>query len=60
MGVVFIAGGLLALAIGVEGLRAVLDWGSAQGSGFMRVWAGLALAAGSALVYALLPKSRAD
>jgi hypothetical protein len=57
LGVIIIVGGLATPLIGVERARAIVEWWAAQGSGFMRVWAGVALAFGLFLAYAIAPQT---
>ena len=53
LGLIIIAAGLLTPLFGVERLRRILDWWSRRGAAFMRVWAGVALAVGLLLAYAV-------
>lgn len=52
--IVFVAG-LVTPFFGIERLGRVIDWWSARGLVFMRVWAGFALVFGLLLAYALAP-----
>jgi hypothetical protein len=56
--IVFVAG-LVTPFFGPERVRAIVDWWSLQGRLVMRAGPGFALALGSFLIWALLPKSRA-
>jgi len=61
LGVVIIAAGLVTPLLGVDRARAIVVWWTAQGTAFMRVWAGVALAFAMFLAYAVAPRrSRAD
>ena len=46
LGLVMLVAGLTIPFFGVDRARAMLDWWSARGPAFMRVWAGLAVALG--------------
>jgi len=52
--IVFVAG-LITPFFGLERLGRVMDWWSARGTVFMRVWAGFALVFGLLLAYAVTP-----
>ena len=54
LGIVIMVAGLITPMVGLERFRRLLDWWSAQGYGFIRVWAALALAFGFYLIYALM------
>ena len=58
LGFVIIVAGLITPFFGVDRVRAILDWWSGQGAAFMRVWAGLAVAFGAFVVYAVVPRRR--
>ena len=58
LGVLITVGGLLTPLVGVRGARVILDWWSAGGSGFVRVWGGVAVAVGVFIVYAVAPNRR--
>jgi hypothetical protein len=53
LGILIIIAGLLTPFFGVERSRAILDWWSSQGPSFMRVCAGVAVAFGLFIVYAV-------
>lgn len=53
LGILILIGGIATPLIGVDRARAVVDWWSALGPLFMRVWAGLAVAFGLFIVYAV-------
>jgi hypothetical protein len=53
LGIVIMVAGLITPVFGLERFRRILDWWSAQGSGFIRAWALCAVAFGAYLVYAL-------
>jgi hypothetical protein len=53
LGVVAIVGGFATLLIGVDRARAILDWQSSQGGMLIRVGAGLALAMGGFIAFAV-------
>jgi uncharacterized membrane protein YidH (DUF202 family) len=55
LGVVIIVIGVITLFFGLERFGRLLDWWSAQGSGFVRGWAVLALVFGLSLAYAVVP-----
>ncbi len=55
LGVVIVVAGLITPFFGLERYRRLLDWWSARGPTFVRVWAVFAAAFGLGLVYALLP-----
>jgi hypothetical protein len=52
-GVVAIVGGFATLLIGADRARAILDWQSSQGGMLIRVGAGLALAMGGFIAFAV-------
>ena len=49
-----VAGGMTPL-LRVDQHRKVLDWWTARGSGFMRIWSAIALVIGFVLAYAFIP-----
>jgi hypothetical protein len=53
LGLIIIAAGLITPLFGVERLHRILEWWSRRGPVFMRVWAGVALALGLLLAYAV-------
>ena len=55
VGVIAVIKGVTLPLIGVERVRKLLDWWSAQGSLFLRGWALLAGAIGLGLAYAVFP-----
>ena len=55
LGIFIAVAGLSTPLFGVERSRKVLDWWSARGPAFMRVWAGFGLAFGLLLAYIVLP-----
>jgi hypothetical protein len=55
VGVVTIVMGVITPLFGVERFRRLLDWWSARGSVFLRVWAILAMLLGLSLIYAIAP-----
>lgn len=59
LGTLILVAGLATPFVGPERARRVVDWWSSQGLLVMRAWAGFALAFGSFLVWALVPKSSA-
>jgi len=59
LGFIMLLAGLTTPFFGVDRARAMLDWWSAQGPAFMRLWAGLAVALGAFVVYAVAPRRRA-
>ena len=59
LGLVMLVAGITTPFFGVDRARAMLDWWSARGPAFMRVWAGVAVAFGGFVVYAVAPRRRA-
>ena len=59
LGFVMVGAGLVTPFFGVDRARALLDWWSAQGPAFMRLGAGLTVAFGAFVVYAVAPHRRA-
>jgi hypothetical protein len=55
LGIIILVGGLITPLFGLERFRRLLDWWSARGATFMRIWAGFALAFGLLLAYAVGP-----
>ncbi|HYE34030.1 hypothetical protein [Methylocaldum sp.] len=55
LGIVIFVTGLVTPLIGIERFQRLIEWWSGQGLGFMRTWAGLTLAFGMFLAYAMLP-----
>ena len=55
LGIIILVAGLITPLFGVERSRKVLEWWSARGPAFMRIWAGVALAFGLLLVSAVVP-----
>jgi hypothetical protein len=53
LGFLIIMGGLLTPFVGLRGAEVVLEWWSAGGPAFVRLWAGVALAIGVFIVYAV-------
>ena len=60
LGVIAVLAGVATLFLGVERAQAVLEWSSAQGPAFMRLWAGLPLALGGFIAYAILGQADSD
>jgi drug/metabolite transporter (DMT)-like permease len=56
LGVVIVIAGIATALLGVERARAFLDWWTAHGLAFLRMGAGVALAAGSFIAYATAPR----
>lgn len=52
-GVLAVIAGVTTLFLGTERARAILEWWSAQGPAFIRLWAALPLVVGGFLVYAV-------
>ena len=52
LGVLILIGGIATPFLGVDRVRALVDWGSALGPMYMRAWAGLAVALGLFVIYA--------
>ncbi len=59
-GVLFIIGGLAIPFIGVDRMRAMVDWGIVQGDGWMRVNSLIALAMGAFFVWTTLTTKNAN
>lgn len=59
VGAVVLVAGLATPLFGVERTRAILDWESTQGTALIRVGAGLALAVGGFIAFAVAPGRRA-
>jgi hypothetical protein len=57
LGIIIFVSGLITPLFGLERFRRLLNWWSARGPAFMRVWAGFALAFGLLLAYAVDPIS---
>jgi hypothetical protein len=55
LGIFIVVSGLITPLLGLERFRRILNWWSARGPIFMRVWAGFALAFGLFLAYAVAP-----
>jgi len=55
LGIIILVSGLMTPLLGLERFRRLLNWWSARGSVFMRIWAGFALAFGLLLAYAVVP-----
>jgi len=55
LGIIILVAGLITPLFGLKCFRRLLDWWSARGPAFMRVWAGFALAFGLLLAYAVKP-----
>jgi membrane-bound ClpP family serine protease len=55
LGIIILVAGLITPLFGLERFRRLLDWWSARGPAFMRVWAGFALAFGLLLAYTVVP-----
>ncbi len=53
LGILIFVAGLVTPFIGVDRSRKLLDWWSARGPGFNRVWAAVSFAFGLFLVYAI-------
>ena len=60
VGFIVLVAGLITPLFGVDRSRAMLDWWMAEGSGFMRLWAGLGVVFGAFVVYAVAPHRRAS
>jgi hypothetical protein len=59
-GVLFVVGGLAIPLIGVERMRAMVDWGIVQGDGWMRMNSLIAMAMGAFFVWATVTKRPAN
>jgi len=59
LGVLFVVAGIISPFFGVERIREILDWWSAQGPTFMRVWAVFPVMLGLFIVYAATPRRAA-
>ena len=60
IGAFLIVAGIATPFFGVERTRAIVDWWSAQGPGFVRAMAGLAVAFGIFFIYAVMPRRGAS
>ena len=60
LGALIVIGGLITPFIGVDGSRAMIEWVWDHGSVFMRAWAGVAVALGLFIVYAVAPRRGAS
>jgi hypothetical protein len=59
LGFLVVIGGVLTPFVGVRGAEAIIEWWSAGGAPLVRVWAGVALAIGIFIVYAVAGRRRA-
>jgi hypothetical protein len=59
-GVIAVIAGLVTLFLGIERAQVLLEWWSAQGPGFIRLWAGLPLVLGGFIAYAILRQGESD
>lgn len=59
VGVIAFVAGLITPLFGLERFRRLLDWLSARGPVFIRLWASFALVFGLLLAYAIIPSLRA-
>lgn len=59
LGFIIAVGGLVTPFVGVRAGHVILDWWSAGGPALVRVWAGVSLALGAFIVYAVAPNRRA-
>jgi membrane-bound ClpP family serine protease len=55
VGIITLVAGLITPLFGLERFRRLIDWWSARGPAFMRIWAGFALAFGLLLAYTVAP-----
>jgi len=55
LGAIIFVSGLITPLFGLERFRRLLNWWSARGHTFMRIWAGVALAFGLLLAYTMAP-----
>jgi hypothetical protein len=58
-GFMIVVAGVITPFFGVDRARAILDWWSGQGALVMRAWAGVAIAFGAFVVYAVAPRRHA-
>jgi hypothetical protein len=58
LGVVIVIAGVVTPFVGVDRSLTILDWMIAQGPWFTRAWAGVALALGLFIVYAITARRR--
>jgi hypothetical protein len=58
LGILALAGGLATIFVSVERGRAIMDWMLALGLLVLRLWAVLAVAFGSFIIYAVVNRSR--
>ena len=59
-GVLAVIAGVITLFLGTERAQALLEWWSAQGPAFIRLWAGLPLVLGGFIAYAILRPGDSD
>lgn len=59
LGVLFVLGGIGVFAIGLPGLTSLVDWGTSQGHGFMRVAGAAAAGAGAFLTWSAMSRKAA-
>ncbi|MCM3876405.1 MAG: hypothetical protein NEA02_08300 [Thermoanaerobaculia bacterium] len=59
LGFLIVIGGVLTPFVGIRGAEVIIGWWSAGGHAFVRVWAGVALAIGVFIAYAVVQKHRA-
>lgn len=59
LGILAIAGGLMTPLLGVERARTIMNWMLAPGLQVVRLWAVLAVAIGSFIIYAVVSRQRA-
>jgi hypothetical protein len=55
VGIIIFVSGFITPLFGLDRFRRILNWWSARGPAFQRVWAGFALAFGLFLAYAVVP-----
>ena len=58
LGAFTVLAGIITPFIGVERVRAIVEWWSAQGVVFMRTWATVAVIFGIFIIYAVTPRRR--
>jgi len=58
LGAFIVLAGIITPFIGVQRVRAIVEWWSAQGVVFMRTWATVAVIFGIFIIYAVTPRRR--
>jgi hypothetical protein len=59
-GIIAVIAGMTTLFLGIDRVRAIVEWSSAQGPAFIRLWAAIPLVLGGFFVYAILRPADSD